>query len=364
MYDAIIVGARCAGSPTAMLLARKGYRVLLVDKATFPSDTMSGHAIHPPGVARLARWGLLDRVLATGCPPITQAKLSVGGVANTMTAPPEAPPSLCPRRTLLDKILVDAAVEAGAEPREAFPVRELLFDDGRVAGVRGGAHGAPVDERARIVIGADGHRSFVARAVQAEMYNDRGTLSCGYYTYWSGIPNEGNRFYHSDGQIVGVLPTNEDWTLIFYQRPVNQFHELRKDIEGSYMKAIDREPELAAQVHAARREERFQGTADLGNFFRKPFGPGWALVGDAGYHKDPITALGIMDAFRDADALADAIDDGFSGRRPLDDALADYHRARDAAVSALFENTCKQAALQGLPSPRVMMEFGIALSQA
>src|SRR5258706_8851238 len=137
-YDVIIVGARCAGSPTAMLLARKGYRVLLVDRATFPSDTVSTHVVHPLGAAALARWGLIDRLTATGCPPIHTytfdfGPFTIAGSPGT----PDAPVAYCARRTVLDKLLVDAASEAGAEVREEFTVEELVVDDGRVTGVRG-----------------------------------------------------------------------------------------------------------------------------------------------------------------------------------------------------------------------------------
>src|SRR5688572_22601793 len=177
-YDVIIVGARCGGSPTAMLLARKGYRVLLVDRATFPSDTLSTHVVQPHGVARLARWGLLDRLIASGCPPTHTYAFNFGPLAITGSpGTADAPVAYCPRRTVLDKLLVDAAVAAGAELREAFAVDEVLVSDGRVTGIRGhGKDGANVVERAPLVVGADGRHSLVARAVSPEIYNERGTL--------------------------------------------------------------------------------------------------------------------------------------------------------------------------------------------
>src|SRR5688572_15732522 len=175
MYDAIVVGARCAGSPTAMLLARKGYRVLIVDKATFPSDTVSTHLIHPPGVSALERWNLLDRVIATGCPPIHTYAFDLGPfVLSGSPGRKDSPVSYGPRRTVLDKLLVDAASEAGAEVREHFAVDEVVIEDGRVTGIRGQDKGGrPVEERARVVIGADGMNSTVAQAVSAEQYNEK-----------------------------------------------------------------------------------------------------------------------------------------------------------------------------------------------
>src|SRR5438093_9868178 len=157
MYDAIVVGARCAGSPTAMLLARKGYRVLLLDKASFPSDTLSVHYIHQPGVARLKRWELLDRVVASNCPPVHRLVIDFGPFALAGAPPPAdgVAEGYAPRRTILDQILAEAAVAAGAELREHISVDEVLTDGERVVGIRGrAAGGATVTEKARVVIGA------------------------------------------------------------------------------------------------------------------------------------------------------------------------------------------------------------------
>src|SRR5262249_45457548 len=193
-YDAIIVGARCAGSPTAMLLAREGYRVLLVDRAGFPSDTLSTHLIHAPGVAALRRWGLLDQLTATDCPPIDTFSFDFGPLTIRGTPEPADGNTIAyaPRRTVLDKILVDAADQAGAEVREHFTVEDLVIEDGAVVGVRGHANGgASVVERARVVIGADGRNSRVARAVGAQQYDEKPMLQWSYYTYWSGLPMDG-----------------------------------------------------------------------------------------------------------------------------------------------------------------------------
>ena len=271
MYDAIIVGARCAGAPTAMRLARRGYRTLLVDKATFPSDTLSTHIVWPHGAEIMDRWGLLDRLAATGCPPIARRLVfHVGPFALTggVTDTNGGRGGFCPRRTVLDKLLVDAAVEAGADLREAFTVDALL---------------------------------------------------------WAA----------------------------------SRFQEIRADVEGHVRQVLTSMPTVAERLLGATREEQWFGTAGIPNYFRQPFGPGWALVGDAGYCKDPITAQGISDAFLDADGLAAALDEGWSGNRSLDDALAAHQASRDRRVKAMYDFTCQMALLE--PPPQHMQRLFVAL---
>jgi len=360
MYDAIVVGARCAGSPVAMLLARKGYKVLLVDKGSFPSDIMSTHYIHQIGAAKLKRWGLLDQVEASNCPPMTEMRFDVGPFALTGTPLPAdgVATAHCPRRTVIDTILVKAAVAAGAELRENFTVDEVCAEDDRVTGIRGHARGgATVTERARIVIGADGLNSIVAKAVQAPTYHEVPALTCAYYSYWSGLPCAGAELYPRDGRFIIAFPTNDDLTCVAAQWTHKEFHAYRADIEGNFLRTMELAPEFAERLRAARREARFVGTADLPNFFRVPHGPGWALVGDAGYHQDPNTGLGISNAFRDAELLADAIDAGFSGREPLDAALAGYEQRRNEAAMPVYDFTMQLASLEP-PPPEMQQLFG------
>ncbi|MEX0875413.1 MAG: NAD(P)/FAD-dependent oxidoreductase [Actinomycetota bacterium] len=357
MYDAVIVGARCAGSPTAMLLARKGHRVLLVDRATFPSDTLSTHLIHPAGASALARWGLLDRVEASGAPLIRRYTFDFGPI--TISGRPQAvdgvDKALSPRRTKLDKLLLDAASDAGAEVREGFFVDELVVEDGTVVGVRGrGEGGAPVTERARVVVGADGRNSQVAKLAGADRYNERPRLLSWYYSYWSGLPVEGVEIIQRGDKGWAVWPTNDDLSLVAIAWSYAQFEQNRGDIEGSVQEAFDREPPFADRVRAATREDRFFGGA-IPNFFRKPYGPGWALVGDAGYTKDPITAQGIGDAFRDAERCAEALDQSLGGARPFNDAMSDYHRMRDEHVAAMYEFTVDFASIEAEPPPDMQM---------
>ncbi|HVP05642.1 MAG TPA: NAD(P)/FAD-dependent oxidoreductase [Dehalococcoidia bacterium] len=364
MYDAIVVGARVAGSPTAMLLARRGYRVLLLDRDSFPSDIMSTHYIHLPGQARLHQWGLLDKVVASGAPMITARSLHFDGVT---ISPPDIPmpagmsqDTICPRRYVLDKVLVDAAVEAGAELREGVSVRELIWEDGRVAGVRGHHGNELIEERARIVIGADGLHSMVAREVKPEEYDVHPSLTYGYYTYWTGVQDTGMHIYFfSEGNGILVFPTNDGKHCIGVGGVHEEFKDFRADIEGNYMRALEKVPALLEQVKAGERE-RFLGTADMPNYFRKPYGPGWALTGDAGYHRDFITGLGINDAFLQAELLAAALHEAWSGKRSEEEALADFQKKRDDYVKPTYDVTIKIAAGEQV-DPMAFMQFGLAL---
>jgi 2-polyprenyl-6-methoxyphenol hydroxylase-like FAD-dependent oxidoreductase len=349
-YDVIVVGARCAGAPTAMLLARKGYRLLLVDRARFPSDTVSTHVVHPRAIAALARWGLLDRLTATSCPHIHTYAYDFGPF--TIEGAPgtkDSPVAYCPRRTVLDKLLVDAAVEAGADLREGFNVDDVLIEEGRVIGVRTSSGGRSMAEIAHLVIGADGRTSSVAEATGAPRYNEKPALLAIYYAYWSGLPMHG-RFetYIRPHRGFAAADTNDGLTMIVAGWPRAEFGALKSDTEGSFRSMFELVPTFAERVRSAKRETRFAG-AITPNFFRTPYGPGWALVGDAGYIKDPITGQGIMDAFRDAERCVAAVDEALSGKRSYDAAMRDYQLDRDLDVLAMYDFTYMLAALEPPP---------------
>ena len=341
-YDVIVVGARCAGSPLAMLMARRGYRTLLVDRSTFPSDTVSSHVIHPPGAGALRRWGLLDAVAATGCPPVSRYSFDFGPVTlSGAPGTPSEPAAYAPRRTLLDKILLDAAAAAGAEVREGFPVDEVLVEDGTVTGVRSGSTG----ERARVVIGADGRNSVVAKAVGPAAYEDHPPLTVGYYSYWSNLPTDTFEAYSRPGRGWAVCPTNDGLTLVIGGWPHAELAAHRDDIEGELMRTFELSPSFAERIKGAKREERLAG-ASVPNYFRVPYGPGWALVGDAGYSRDFITAQGITDAFLDAENLAEALDGALAGKSPYDEALSGYRTARDTRAMPVYQMTLGIASLR------------------
>ena len=259
---------------------------------------------------------------------------------------------LCPRRTVLDALLVDAAARSGAEVRQSFTVDELLFADGAVVGIRGrGEAGRPVEERARIVIGADGVHSFVAAAVRAPEYDTRPMAICGYYSYFSGVEQEDIELYMRDRCAFGGVPTNGELHLVMLNWPVQRFAEVRADLETHVRGALELAPDFAARVGRGRRAERWYGIAGIPFYFRKPYGAGWALVGDAGYCRDPITAQGISDSFLDAERLVEALDAGLSGRAPLEELLAAHESARNQRVRPMYELTSEIARLEPPPPP-------------
>jgi flavin-dependent dehydrogenase len=359
VYDAIVIGARCAGASTAMLLARQGLAVLLVDRASFPSEIPHGHFIHMHGPRRLADWGVLDAVLATNCPAVTSVTMSLGDlpVVGHDLAVGDVPLGMGPRRSRLDAVLIEEAVAAAAEFREGFAVQELIEEDGRVAGVVGRHAGdrSVARERGRLVIGADGRNSALARTVGAVEYESVPTIACWYFSYWSGADPAGLELHVREQHAIFAFPTNDELLALFVAWPIAELARVRADIEGEFAAVVDLVPELAERVRAGRREERFLGATQLPNFLRRPFGPGWALVGDAACHKDPFMALGICDALRDAELLAGAVVDGLSGRRPLDDALADYGRRRNEATLPAYRENLVAAQLTPAPEQRRLL---------
>jgi 2-polyprenyl-6-methoxyphenol hydroxylase-like FAD-dependent oxidoreductase len=349
MYDVIIVGARSAGSALALMLARAGHKVLMLDRATFPSDTMSGHFIHPTGVSFLRRWGVLDRLAATDTPPQTTMTVDFGPFALSGRPTPAADGTdagYAPRRKMFDAMLADTAVEAGVEFIDGVTIKSPVFSDGRVIGVEGVTRsGQPIKALARLVVGADGKRSRIAEAVGAEKYHVRPSATCCYYSYWRGFDVSHTHLFVRPARFFVAAPTNDGLTLVVSMWSIAEFDRVRSNLEGEFHSAIADVPWIAERMAAASRAERFLGTADLDGFFRTAHGPGWALVGDAGYHRDPITAQGMTDAFLHAELLADAIGTGLAGVTPMDAALADYQRKRDEAVMPMYDLTSDLARL-------------------
>lgn len=337
-YDVVVVGARVAGAPTAMLLAGCGYRVLLVDRSEIPSDTLSTHAVLRTGTLQLKRWGLIDRVLESGAPAIETVTLGFGKERIAFGVKPEfgVDHFVAPRRYVLDEILVEAAADAGAEVRRGTRVTGLLRDGlGGVTGVRIQGSG---QVSARMVIGADGIRSLVANAVAATAYRWHVPTNAISYAYYSGIEHPGFHFQFTPGVNAGVIPTNNNEALVFAGRPTPMFDQFRYDPDVEFQRLLElASTDLAQIVAAGRRVSRYRSTPGLPGFVKQAWGPGWALVGDAGYSKDAVSAHGISNAFRDAELCARAVDSWLSQGDHY--SLDRYQRQRDALGDGLFEES-------------------------
>jgi flavin-dependent dehydrogenase len=357
-HDVVIVGGRVAGSATAMLLARLGHDVVVVDQASFPSDTVSTHSIARSGVVQLRRWGLLDEVLDSGAPAIRQVTFNAAGESLTRTIKDKAGVDLlvAPRRYVLDTILAAAAEHAGADVRSGVTVTGLQRDGhGRVVGVDGhGRAGARVELGAQFVVGADGLRSRVAGLVDATINEAGRAGGAAQYAYYTGIPWNGIEFFVAERCFAGVFPTHDGQACIWVCTPSADAKAARRRT-GSRVEAFDQllersAPELAKRLRQARRTSPVQGMLRQPNQVRQAFGPGWALVGDAGYYRDAITAYGISDAFRDAELLAAALDQVLDGDAEETTALAAYQHQRDQTLREIFDITCRLAAYPPVPT--------------
>jgi flavin-dependent dehydrogenase len=368
-HDVVIVGARVAGAATAMLLARLGHDVAVVDQASFPSDTVSTHSIARSGVVQLQRWGLLDEVLESGAPAIRQVTFHAGGepVRRVIKEKSGVDLVVAPRRYVLDTILACAALRAGADVRDGVTVTGVRRDGrGRVTGVHGHDRaGAPVELDARFVVGADGLGSRVARSVGAAIDELRPADGAAQYAYYDGIPWTGFEFFVAPRSFAGVFPTHHGQACIWVCTPAADARAARRGagsrVEGFGALLRRSAPELAERLRAARRTSPVQGMLRQPNQLRQASGPGWALVGDAGYHRDAVTAYGISDAFHHAELLAVALDQALRGDAGEAAALAGYQRQRDQALREIFEITC---ALAGFPAVPTFVQLQKQLSAA
>lgn len=348
-YDAIVVGARVAGASTAMLLARAGATVALVDRSRYGSDTLSTHGLMRAGVLQLARWGLLDEVTAAGTPAIRRTLFHYAGeetVQVSIRPSPGVDALYAPRRHLLDRILVDAAAASGVDVMHGATVTDVLAEHGRVGGVTLTTGGRRRDLRARLVVGADGIRSTVATAVGARVVR-RGTAGGAVmYRYHEALPTEGYEWAYGDGAAAGMIPTNEGLTCVFVATDPRRMHESRRHgADLAFRTLLDlAAPGQCDRVQASTPVGRIHGWGGLPGFVREARGPGWALVGDAGYFRDPITTHGMTDAMRDAELLAGAVLAGWGGSVPESEALEDYQLRRDALSANLFDATDRIAA--------------------
>ena len=347
-YDVVVVGARVAGAATAMLLARQGLRVLMLDRTRLPADTLSTHALMLGSAIQLNKWGLSDAVVATGATAVDAIDMKVRDVA--FTAPVKHIGGVdrlyAPRRITLDAILADAAIAAGAELCDGATVTGVRRNaDGRVNGVVGTTRGgATFGVSARWVVGADGMRSTVAQLVGAtyQAYVEP-TSSC-VYSYWEGLESSHYSFAFGDRAAAGTIPTDGGLTCVFATSPANQMHEVRADLPHGFLKLVAAaSPDMADHVAGGARSGAFRGFRGLAGYMRQPIGAGWLLIGDAGYYRDPLSAHGITDAFRDAELAARAILRAWNDPNSEIDALRRFRAFRDGFAAPMFHATARLA---------------------
>jgi 2-polyprenyl-6-methoxyphenol hydroxylase-like FAD-dependent oxidoreductase len=344
-YDAVVVGARAAGAATAMLLGRAGRRVLLVDRSTYGSDTLSTHALLRGGTMQLRRWGLLDAVRDAGTPPITRTRFHYGDeIVDLVMRDQHGVDALyAPRRTVLDPILVDAAIDAGVEVAFGVRVEHLRRDgNGRVVGVvaRTPEHREAI-AHAAIVIGADGTRSRIARAVDAPVELRAAHASAFIYAYFAEPESNAFDWYYRPGVAGAAIPTNDGLTNVSVGLPPSRFAASvdTTGVEATF-RIVLREvaPDLATRLEHRKPMTRFRTFPGWRGYMRRAYGPGWALVGDAGSFKDPSTAHGLTDALRDAELLVRALLDTGD--------LAAYQATRDMLARPFMEMTAATASYE------------------
>lgn len=352
-YDVVVIGARVGGAVAATLLGEAGHRVLLIDAATFPSDTVSTHFFRGAGLgAMLVRLRLLERVLELGSPPLTRQYdydgSSPGPTINDPQDPGQLGYCLSVRRLALDRLLVERArATPGVDFRERTPARSLLFDDGgRVSGVTVEHDGAKHAIRARLVVGADGRGSRVAGWVDAPIDRREVATRAMYYRYFSGFEgpggvSDGPEFSLQGDELVYAFPSDAGLTCLAISINLGAFATFRHDLEGTFAARLTAHRGLAQRFAASTPVGRILGTGPKDAIVRRPYGPGWALVGDAALSQDPWTGLGMDNAGTHAGFLAEAIDDCLAGRSPENTALADYHRRRDEHALSGFTETAE-----------------------
>lgn len=342
-YDVLVIGARVAGASLALLLGQRGHRVLMVDRDAFPSDTLSTHFVGGFGVTALRQLGVLPELDAAGFRHITRTRTWVEDCLFEGPGGESGNFALCPRRDVLDSLLIRHAIEQGKVDFHARTHAEsLIEEDGRVVGaVVCDANGERHEIRAQVVVGADGKYSKMAEWVKAERYHELPAQRPVYYGYYHGIaplPEPAIEMFFAHNNIGFVFPMRPDEDCLALEIQSEEFDEFRANPRASFEEHVRALPGMAARMTGASLEGRLQGARGVENFLRKPYGPGWALTGDAGYLKDPCTGQGIGDALAQSFMLADALDATLHGA-DWDATLSEFQRTRDKAMLPVYRWT-------------------------
>ncbi len=359
--DVVVVGARCAGSATAIALASRGRHVVVLDKARFPSDTLSTHLIWPAGLAELQELRALEAVAKLGAPPLPVAYASGGGieVRAGYTRVDGIAHAMCVRRTGLDAALVETARGAGADVREHANVTGVVQYDGRVTGVRYRDSSGTHEVNARLVVGADGRRSTIAEHVGAATpYRRRPSGRACYYGYWRDAPDARRDIagqWRDGGELGTAFPCDDGLVLVLLQPPVARVAAFRGDVEAGYRRTVAALPGLAERLRGAELVGPVRSATDIESYFRHSSGPGWALAGDAGHFKDPVTAQGIRDALRYGRLLGEAVHQELEDAGELDTAVRRWERGRDRDCLETYQWTNQLA--RGEPMSALEIEL-------
>jgi 2-polyprenyl-6-methoxyphenol hydroxylase-like FAD-dependent oxidoreductase len=361
MWDVVVVGARCAGTATALRFARSGRSVLLLDKARLASDTLSTHVLVEPAIAQLRELGLLDAVCATGAPPVHTFLVEFDGKAFPSPIQGESDFLLSVRRTVLDPLLVRAAEHAGVTVRSQVHVETLLWENDRVVGVGGrDKTGRGFTEQARLVIGADGRHSLVAQQVHAPEYN---VLECEngvFYAYFAGIgPSVAGAdvLQFASGPECDELccPCDGDLHVVLLNVSRDEFLQINAQGPGAYEARLRTIPSLAPRLQHAKRVSKLHPASprEMRGYFRIPYGPGWVLVGDAGYYAHPAAASGIADTLRAAALVHGFVEQAWAENQPAEMELAEYQRVRDAENTETFYFSYRLSKVNPFTDPEV-----------
>lgn len=380
-FDVVVIGSGVAGAPTAMLLARSGHKVLLIDRHIFPRDALSTHFIWPRGVSYLNRWGLAKPIFDK-TPHFTTLEMNVEGISLKGSVPlghlesrfrqlhgdsRGATTTYCgPRRNFLDQFLQDEARKAGAEVRDGTAFVEPIVEDGTVKGIRADdPAGKPISIRSRLVIGADGMHSPFAKKIGTRVTQYRELSTFAYWGYFSGIQRDGLAFYRKGRLGMAIFPTSGETHMVLVYGPTGWWNDFRKDAEKNFHKTIAFcEPEIAQLVLAGKREEPFKACGHMPAFHHDLWGPGWVLVGDAGSFKDQVTAIGITHAFRDAELVTQFIHPALAGEMTMDAALTNYTAVRAADYVDYFNLVCQLAEMNVYSKAEIEFFYGIHKDQA